>query len=187
MSISGEQVNRVRKEAICLYPEDQVEQAIDRLAGEITDRYRDKNPLIMCVMNGGLILTGKLITKLDMPLQVDYLHATRYRGNTTGGNLHWLAKPQHSLMGRVVIVVDDILDEGLTLRDIIEYCKNEGASEVASCVLVEKMHDRKYGCDHADFTGLSVEDKYVFGYGMDYKGFLRNAPGIYAVRNESDY
>lgn len=187
MSISEEQVTRVRNEAICLYSEDQVEEAINKLASAITSHFRGRNPLIMCVMNGGLILTGKLVTKLDMPLQVDYLHATRYRGNTTGGTLHWKAKPQHSLEGRAVLVVDDILDEGLTLRDIIEYCKGEGASEVASCVLVEKEHDRKCGYRHADFTGLVVEDKYVFGYGMDYKGYLRNAPGIYAVRNEADY
>jgi hypoxanthine phosphoribosyltransferase len=187
MSISLEQAERVRSESICLYTNEQVEQAIERLASEISARFRGKNPLIICVMNGGLILTGKLVTRLDIPLQIDYLHATRYRGETTGGQMHWLARPQHSLKDRYVVVVDDILDEGVTLREIISYCQEQGAKEVASCVLVDKEHDRKQGYSKADFTGLTVEDKYVFGYGMDYKGFLRNAPGIFAVRNKADY
>ena len=187
MSVTEEQVKRVRQQAICLYSEEQVEQAIAKLAREITDHFRDRNPLILCVMNGGLILTGKLLTKLDMSLQVDYLHASRYRGKTSGGELNWLAKPQHTLKNRAVLVVDDILDEGITLHAIMEFCKHENASEVRSCVLVEKEHDRKHGYEHADFTGLVVEDKYVFGYGMDYKGYLRNAPGIYAVKDEADY
>ncbi|MFZ5594374.1 MAG: hypoxanthine-guanine phosphoribosyltransferase [Pseudomonadota bacterium] len=164
----------------------EIEAALDCMAADITATLADKNPLVLCVMNGGLIPAGGLLPRLDFPLQLDYIHATRYRGATQGGVLHWVVKPSHSLEDRVVLLIDDILDEGVTLAAVIDYCKAEGASEVYSAVLVEKLHDRKNGLQ-ATFKGLDVEDRYVFGYGMDYKGYYRNAPGIYAVaKNHSD-
>jgi hypoxanthine phosphoribosyltransferase len=181
MHVTVEDARAVLRRADCLYSSREVEAALDSIAQDISTKLQDKNPIILCVMNGGLVPTGQLVTRLNFPLQFDYLHATRYRGETSGGALHWLAKPHLSLKGRAVLVVDDILDEGLTLAAIIEYCKEQGAREVYSAVLVEKLHDRKSGLKHADFVGLQVEDRYVFGYGMDYKGMLRNAPGIYAV------
>ena len=184
MNITAANAQAVLASSDCLYSKNDVEQAIARLSSEITDKLKDKNPIILCVMNGGLVPTGLLITRLNFPLQVDYLHATRYRGNTSGSDLHWLAKPQFDLKDRVVLVIDDILDEGLTLKEILSYCRQQGAKELYSAVLVEKLHDRKTGEKHADFTGLQVADRYVFGFGMDYKGFLRNAPGIYAVKDE---
>ena len=133
-------------------------------------------------MNGGLIVTGLLLSKLDFPLQQDYIHATRYRGETSGGDLDWITEPRHSLSGRHVLIVDDILDEGLTLAAIVDYCRNAGAVSVDTVVLVEKIHDRKQGIQ-ANYVGLKTEDRYLFGYGMDYKGYLRNAPGIFAVND----
>lgn len=179
--ITPEQARTAYAQARCLFNEEQVENAIVQMAAKISARLSEKNPLVISVMNGGLILTGKIVTKLDFPLHLDYLHATRYRGATHGGELHWVVKPQHSLRDRHVLIIDDILDEGVTLNAILEYCKAEGAREVLSCVLVEKDHDRKYGTEHADFAGLVVEDAYVFGYGMDYKGYLRNVAGIFAI------
>lgn len=179
---SYQDAQAVLQAADCLYSKIEVERAISRLALEIAASIGDKNPLILCVMNGGLVPTGKLITELNFSLQVDYIHATRYRGATSGGELHWVARPQHDIRDRVLLIIDDILDEGVTLQGILEYCREQGAREVYTAVLVEKLHDRKAGIKHADFTGLQVEDRYVFGYGMDYKGFLRNAPGIYAVK-----
>ncbi|MCK4950357.1 MAG: hypoxanthine-guanine phosphoribosyltransferase [Gammaproteobacteria bacterium] len=184
MSITAADAQVVLDNADCLYSKNDVEQAIVRLSSEITEKLRDKNPIILCVMNGGLVPAGLLITHLNFPLQVDYLHATRYRGKTNGSDLHWLAKPQFDLKDRVVLVIDDILDEGLTLKEILAYCRQQGVKDLYSAVLVEKLHDRKTGEKHADFIGLQVEDRYVFGFGMDYKGFLRNAPGIYAVKGE---
>lgn len=184
MSITSADAQVVFESADCLYSKNDVEQAIIRLSSEITEKLRDENPIILCVMNGGLVPAGLLITHLNFPLQVDYLHATRYRGETVGSNLNWLAKPQFDLKDRVVLVIDDILDEGLTLKEILAYCRQQGVKALYSAVLVEKLHDRKKGEQHADFIGLQVADRYVFGYGMDYKGFLRNAPGIYAVQGE---
>lgn len=181
-NVTIEEIETVMAHADCLYTETQVEEAIYHMAAKISSTVGDSNPLLLCVMNGGIVPTGKLVTKLQFPLQIDYVHATRYRGKTAGGQLNWIAEPQFSLRDRVVLVIDDILDEGITLHEIMEYCKRAGASAVYSVVLVEKMHDRKQnGIARADFAGLQVEDRYVFGYGMDYKNYLRNAPGIFAV------
>ncbi len=181
MAITSQQAQEVWNRARCLFNNDQVQVAIVRLAEDISKVLANTNPLIITVMNGGLISAGQLLTHLNFPLHVDYLHASRYRGKTSGGTLSWHVKPQYELKGRTVLVVDDILDEGLTLDGILAYCHEQGVEKVYSCVLVEKLHDRKYGCKHADFVGLQIEDVYVFGYGLDYKGYLRNAPGIYAV------
>ncbi len=163
-----------------LYSRAQVEQALERMAIEITGRLSGEDPVILCVLNGALIPTGHLLTRLHFPLRQDYVHATRYRGDTTGADLEWIGQPSTSLQDQTVLVVDDILDEGVTLASIVEACRQAGAKAVYSAVLVEKLHDRGLGYK-ADFVGLTVEDRYVFGYGMDYKGYLRNVPAIMAV------
>lgn len=184
MKVTPEQAQSVFKQARCLYDQTSLEKALDDLAQKITVVLKDTNPLIISVMNGGFVPAGHLLTRLDFPLQVDYLHATRYREQLTGSGLDWIVYPQNSLKDRTVLVVDDILDEGVTLNSIMDYCREQQVKNVYSCVLVEKEHDRKSGYQHADFTGLVVEDAYVFGFGMDYKGYLRNVAGIYAVQED---
>lgn len=181
MGVTLDHIRQVRSQADCLYTAEQTEEALDKLAEEITARHSDNNPLVICVMNGGLIVAGCLLSRLDFPLEQDYLHATRYRGDTQGGELNWVVGPQHSLKDRHVLIVDDILDEGYTLAAIAEYCQEAGAKTVETVVLVEKVHKRKQGIQ-ADYVGLQAEDRYLFGYGMDYKGYLRSAPGIFAVK-----
>ena len=180
MSITAQQAAAVLANADCCYTRQQIEQAIDQMAQQITRQLGDKNPLLLCVMTGGLIITGDLLLRLDFPLHYDYIHATRYAGKTRGSELNWITRPHTSLNGRHVLIVDDILDEGITLKELIKFCEAENVSSVSTAVLVNKIHDRKH-LDTADFIGLTVEDRYVFGYGMDYKGYLRNVPGIYAV------
>lgn len=174
-------VNKVYAEADCLYTEEEVTQTIDRLAAEIQAKLADSDPLVLCVMTGAIIPAGRLLTRLAFPLQIDYIHATRYAGGTRGGELTWQTKPNFPLQDRVVLIIDDILDEGITLDAIMKFCRDAGAKAVYSAVLVNKIHDRKSGCV-ADFVGLDIEDRYVFGCGMDYNGYLRNIAGIYAVR-----
>lgn len=181
MSVSPEQAQRVYEEADCLYNRNQVEAAILQMAESIRADLAEKNPLVLAVMSGAMIPAGILLSHLDFPLQIDYIHASRYRGTTSGGDLEWRVPPRFSLEGRCVLVIDDILDEGLTLQAILDSCRNRGASEVHSAVLVKKLHERNIGIE-ADYVGIEVEDRYVFGYGMDYNEYLRNAPGIYAVK-----
>lgn len=172
---------KVREEADCLYNKQQVMAAISSLADKIHQQLAHSNPVLIAIMNGGLIPMGLLATELDFPLQIDYLHATRYRDKTSGGELKWLASPRIPLQDRTVLLVDDIHDEGVTMEAIKNYCHNEGAQQVLTAVLVNKQHERKNNTS-ADFVALEIPDRYVFGFGMDYKGMLRNAPGIFAVK-----
>lgn len=164
-----------------LYDAQAVEQAYERIAAQISAQYADRRPLMLCVMIGGIIPAGQLLPRLDFPLEVDYLHATRYRNQTRGGDLVWHALPSTPFEGRDLIVIDDILDEGFTLAGIIEALHSGGANSVATAVLVDKIHERKHENMAADFVGLQAPDRYLFGGGMDCKGWGRNARGIYAI------
>lgn len=183
MSADLNHIREVMAQADCLFTEAQVEAAIDEVAARICADLADRNPVVFCVMNGGLIFSGKLLTKLPFALEASYLHATRYRNETSGGELFWKAKPEISFIDRDVLIVDDILDEGHTLNAIVEFCRGAGARNVYTAVLIDKDHQRKARPGmKADYAGLSCEDRYIFGYGMDYKGYWRNAAGIYAVK-----
>ena len=176
------EITRIQAEADLIYSAAEVEAAIEKMSREITAVLEDKNPIILCLMIGGVVPTGKLLPLLNFPLQVEYVHATRYRGETNGGTLHWIRKPSLSLQDRHVLIVDDILDEGNTLAAMVEECKNNQAKTIQTAVLADKQLDRERSFIQADFTGVKVPNRYVFGYGMDYKEYLRNAPGIYAVK-----
>ena len=132
-------------------------------------------------MQGALPFAGQLATAIDAMLEFDYVHATRFRGTTTGGELKWMRRPTSVLRGRTVLLVDDILDEGHTLKAIRDWCFDEGAARVLLAVLCEKRHGRTVPGLSADFVGVEVPDRYVFGYGMDYHELGRNLPAIYAL------
>lgn len=183
MRFPEEDIQNVRNNAELLYSRKEVEAALNRMATELTTKAGSSNPILLAVMNGGLIPLGMLLPRLDFPLRLDYLHATRYRERTFGTDLQWKRTPEYSLAGETVIVVDDILDEGYTLQAIVDYCVKEDAEEVISAVLIKKLHQRCNGMQ-ADVVGLEAPDKYLFGYGMDYKGYWRNAPGIFSVSEE---
>lgn len=178
-------IQDVYRKSTRLFTTEEVEAALDKLAIDIHEVLHDKNPVLLCVMIGGLVPMGNLLPRLDFPLEVDYVHATRYRGEITGGELHWKVRPSVSLKGRTVLVVDDILDGGITLAAILDEVKQLGAAEVFTAVLVDKYQKRvEHGLKHADFVGLQIDDHYIFGYGMDYHEYLRNAPGIFIVAPE---
>ena len=163
-----------------------VAAAYDRMAAAVTERLADREPVVLGMMLGGLIATAELAQRLAFPLRLDYLHATRYRGGTHGAELHWVARPAQALAGRSVLLVDDILDEGVTLAAVIEACQRQGAREVLSAVLVQKRHDRRLAGVSADFVGLEVPDRYVFGCGMDWHERFRNLPELRALAPEDE-
>lgn len=177
--ITAEQAWQVLKKSERIYSVAEVEAALDEIAAAITADLHASDPLIVCVMNGGLVPLGMLLPKLAFPLQVDYVHATRYGPHLDGRELQWISGPCQPFEGRVVLLVDDILDEGKTLAAIEQRYLAEGAAKVYKAVLVVKQREREIDIA-VEYSGLDVPDRYVFGYGMDYKGYLRNAPGIYA-------
>ncbi|MDG4553934.1 MAG: hypoxanthine-guanine phosphoribosyltransferase [Candidatus Competibacter sp.] len=181
-SITAEQAIVVLREAELLCAPEQVEAALDRLAVAVTARMEGCNPLVLVVMNGALIPGARILSRLYFPLQVGYLHATRYRGGTRGGAIDWIAPPRPAVAGRTVLVIDDIFDEGDTLKAILDEVRRQGAAAVYSAVLVNKRHNRKAPGLLVDFVGLEVPDRYVFGCGMDYKEYWRQLPAIYAAR-----
>lgn len=181
VTLTAEELAGVMQRAECLHDANAIEQALDRLAAGITQAMGDQRPLILGVMTGAIVPLGRLLTRLNFPLEVDYIHATRYHKTTTGRELVWLARPQTPLRDRHVLLVDDILDEGHTFRGLLEACHEEGAASVKTAVLADKPNPRRVPGLVADFVGLTVPDRYVFGAGMDYKGYLRNVDAIYAA------
>ena len=162
--------------------EDDVRAALERLADEIGRELADSFPLVLAVMGGAVVFAGHLLTRLRFPLEFDYLHVTRYRGNTRAGEMEWRVLPGQNVVGRTVLVLDDILDEGETLAAIRNKLVDLGAAHVWSAVLTDKNN----GLDkpiRADFVGLHVPDRYVFGCGMDAYGLWRNLPAIYALKD----
>ncbi|MFW2373218.1 MAG: hypoxanthine-guanine phosphoribosyltransferase [Gammaproteobacteria bacterium] len=190
MSVTLQQARAVLESADLIYDASQINQALDLLAEKINMAVTqldtgDQPMLVICIMNGGLILSGQLLPRLNFPLHVDFIHATRYRNQTSGGELEWKVEPHQSIQGRSLLILDDILDEGYTLDGVVGYCQDQGAAHVISAVMVEKKHGRRKPGVGCEFIGLVVEDRYVFGFGMDYKGYHRNLNGIYAVAEEA--
>lgn len=158
-----------------------VEQAIARMAGEIRADMAGQRPVFLTVMHGGMLFASLLSLELGFDVEFDFLHATRYRGATTGSGLAWLHRPATPLEGRHVLIADDILDEGHTLKAVRNWCEDQGALDVRIAVMVVKKHDRCVEGIAADYVGLEVPDRYVYGFGMDYHEQGRNLPGLYAL------
>jgi hypoxanthine phosphoribosyltransferase len=135
-------------------------------------------------MNGGLFLTAELLQRMNFLLELDYIHATRYHGDTVGGEMQWIHFPEDKIRGRHVLIVDDILDIGITLKEIQAACHRAEAAQVRSVVLTIKQHDRRVEDVQTDYSGVEVQDRYVFGCGMDYHGYLRNLTSIHAVADD---
>ncbi|MBS1140690.1 MAG: Phosphoribosyltransferase [Proteobacteria bacterium] len=167
-----------------IHSESVVQGAVAEVAAAIRERLADKYPLVLCVMTGGVVFCGQLLTKLDFPLDFDYLHATRYGPETQGGKISWRSAPWTSVKGRSVLVVDDILDEGVTLAAVKESLRRMGAEEVLTVVFADKLNGKEKPIV-ADFIGLTVPDRFVFGFGMDAGGVWRNLPAIYAMKDDA--
>jgi hypoxanthine phosphoribosyltransferase len=159
----------------------QVEAAIDRMAVAVNDHYGDREITLLIVMTGAVMPAAWLAAKLRMPLQMDFVHATRYAGQTEGGEIEFRVPPRLNLEGHDVLIVDDIYDIGLTLQMIETYCESRGARSVKSAVLVRKIHDRATTAKRPEFIGMEVQDKYIFGCGMDAYEHWRHLDEIRAL------
>lgn len=167
-------------EQVCASAE--VTAAVERIANAITRTLADRNPLLLGVMRGAVVFGGHLLPRLRFPLDFDYLDLTRYGDATRGGRLEWRVWPRQPVKDRVVLVIDDILDEGQTLAAIRDRVRAEGASAFYSAVLVDKRIAKPKPIA-ADFVGVTLPNRYLFGFGMDVKGAWRNLPAIYALKD----
>lgn len=177
------QAQALLDEAEVIYDPAAVQAAVAAIAADIRGKLAGQYPLVLGVMTGGLVFCGQLLPRLDFPLDVDYLHATRYGPETRGGKISWRSAPWISVQGRIVLVVDDILDEGVTLAAVKESLIQQGAAAVYTAVFADKLNGKQKPIT-ADFVGLSVPDRFVFGFGMDAGGAWRNLPAIYAMKEE---
>ncbi len=164
---------------------DEVQAALDRMAIEITARLAGRQPLVITVMNGGLVFAGQLLPRLPFALECSYVHVRRYGRETSGGELVWIAGPHETVTGRTVLLLDDILDEGHTLVAIRARLFELGARDVLLAAFAVKDR-RSPAMVEADFAGIRVPDRFVFGFGMDVGGSWRNLPSIRALAETAD-
>jgi hypoxanthine phosphoribosyltransferase len=162
---------------------EQVQGALHRVAAEINSTLSEMHPLVLSVMGGAVVFSGQLLPLLDFPLDFDYVHVSRYGDARSGGQMHWKVAPHESVRHRVVLLVDDILDEGHTLAALRERVMALGATRCYIAAFADKMHGKVKPVS-ADFVGIELPDRFVFGYGMDIEGAWRNLPAIYAVKNQ---
>jgi hypoxanthine phosphoribosyltransferase len=172
---------RLRDEADLLWAAPDVNAAVERMALEIAARLEDAFPVVLSVMGGAAVFTGRLLPLLDFPLEFGAIEVTRYNNDIEGRDIAWRLPPRDNVRGRTVLVVDDILDEGITLAAIRKRLLEMGAAQVLSAVFADKDIGRDKPA-HAEFVGITVPNRYVFGFGMDAYGLWRNLPGIYALK-----
>ena len=182
--ISNQEIEKTLRNSECLISSIEVAAAYERLAAQLNLHYAGLNPIVMVVMNGGLIPAGQLLTHLTFYHRMHYIHASRYRDNEGTNELDWKFKPDVSIAGEHVLLIDDIFDEGITLKTIVEELGKENPLSIESCVLLNKEHERKVADFDVDFVGINVADRYVYGCGMDFHGYLRHLPGIYAIKED---
>jgi hypoxanthine phosphoribosyltransferase len=181
MTVSIQHARKILQQAEMLYSADEVQAALHRVADQINAALAEDNPLVLSVMGGAVVFSGQLLPLLDFPLDFDYVHVSRYGDARNGGKMHWKVEPHENVRGRVVLLLDDILDEGHTLAALCGRVMELGATKCYSAVFADKRHDRDKPV-RADFVGMELPDRFVFGYGMDIEGAWRNLPAIYAVR-----
>jgi hypoxanthine phosphoribosyltransferase len=174
---------KIFAEAEVIHSAETVDLAVKRVAVQISEKLEKLNPLVLCVMSGGVPFAGALMMQLRFPLDFDYIHVTRYGQEASGGELSWRSLPKTPVEGRTVLIVDDILDEGFTLEAIIARLRELGAGACYTAVAVDKQNGKKKPLQ-ADFVALPVPDRFVFGFGMDVSGKWRNLPAIYAVKED---
>jgi len=181
MTVSIQRAHDQLQQAELLYSAGQVQAALQRVAQQINAELADSHPLVLSVMGGAVVFSGQLLPLLDFPLDFDFVHASRYGGARKGGAMQWKVAPGENVRGRVVLALDDILDEGHTLNELRKLVLEMGAKKFYSAVFADKKHGRIKPIQ-ADFVGLELPDRFVFGYGMDIEGAWRNLPAIYAVK-----
>jgi hypoxanthine phosphoribosyltransferase len=180
--LSNQEARLILQQAELIVSAEIVQAAVARVAQEINGVLANQHPLVLSVMGGAVVFTGQLLPQLNFPLDFDYIHVSRYGNGRQGGDLHWRVEPRENVRGKIVLILDDILDEGETLAAVKQRVMELGATGCYSAVFADKLIGKPKPI-RPDFVGVELPDRFVFGYGMDIQGAWRNLPAIYATRD----
>lgn len=163
----------------CLLSRVEIESAVKRLASEITQDYRDKNPLLVGILKGSFMFLADLVRQLDFPLELEFVRLSSYgSGRQTSGRVKVVQGLRAAVSGRHVLVVEDIIDTGITVAFLLEYLKSKKAASIRLCALTDKPSRRRVPVD-INYLGFTVPDKFLVGYGLDCDEKYRNLPEIF--------
>ena len=179
-------MNEILKKSSILFKNNQILSAISTLAKSCNENFYEveKKVTVLPVMKGAIPFAGHLIPKLNFELIIEYIHATRYLQNKGTANLQYIYEPPvETIINKDILLLDDILDEGITLLNLKNKLIDLGAKSVMTAVLFDKNLQKNKPLE-ADFVGLEVPNKYVFGFGLDFKGRGRNLPHLYAYNEK---
>lgn len=180
-----DRITSILKDAELVCSSDEIQSAVARIAHELNDAFGHSDspsfPLVLGVMGGGVVFTGQLLPQLNFPLEFDFIHVSRYGDEDHGGEIVWKVIPRQNVEHRTVIVLDDILDEGETLAHVKKRLLEMGASRVVLAVFADKAIGKKKPVQ-PDFVGVTLPNKFVVGYGMDWQGYWRNLPDVWAIK-----
>ena len=179
--MNQQEAQKLLDEADIVCSAEEVRRSVARMAEEIAARLKGEFPVVLSVMGGAAVFTGHLLPLLNFPLEFGAIEVTRYEG-TQGRDITWRLAPRDNVRGRIVLVLDDILDEGITLAAIRARLLEMGATAVWTAVFADKDIGRAKPI-RADFVGCTVPNRYVFGFGMDAYGLWRNLPAVHALKD----
>lgn len=160
--------------------EEDIQKEIKRVAGEINRDYPDKEPLFLCILNGAFMFAADLLKNVTVPCNVSFVKVASYQGTETTGKVKELMGLQEDVEGRHIIIVEDIVDTGYTMRDILESLSEKKAASVEICALLCKPDKLKVELK-LKYLALNIPNGFIVGYGLDYDGFGRNSRDIYKI------
>ncbi|MEK5141298.1 hypoxanthine phosphoribosyltransferase [Paenibacillus sp. FSL M7-0134] len=167
-----------------LISEEEIQSKIKELGAQLSVKYEGKNPLVICVLKGAFIFMADLVKSITVPLELDFMAVSSYGASTKSSGIIKIIKDlDASVEGRDVLIVEDIIDSGLTLTHLIELLKNRNANSVCVVTLFDKPARRTVNLE-ADYTGFTLPDAFVVGYGLDYAEHYRNLPYIGVLKPE---
>lgn len=161
-----------------LYSQEDIAAAVKRLGKQLSNDYRDKKPLVVCVLTGAVLFMSDIIRQMDIYLDIDFVDVSSYKGGTAStGKVELIRDLDSDVSGRDIIFVEDIIDTGRTLQFLEDLVSDRGANSIKVCTIFDKPEGRVVSAK-ADYVGFNVPNEFIVGYGLDYKGFYRNLPYI---------
>lgn len=167
-----------------LYSEKDILDAVKRIAKEIEADYQGKKPVLVGLLKGSVPFLAELIKYINLDIQIDFMKVSSYSGAHSTGSVRILSDTSNSLRGRDVILVEDIVDTGLTITEVYRVLEAKGANSISICTLCDKKEARVYNTINPRYIGFEIPDKFIVGFGLDYNELYRNLPYIGVLKKE---